>query len=293
MIDVNQVAQAFPELLNIRTLGAGAGGQKFVFRASQNSEEVVLKLLRVPAATPQGDAAAQRVEREILASTTLQSAYVPKVYSCGERVVDSILRTYIIEAFIDGKTLREQMRATPVWDRPSVCVLVRALLEACLDFENAKLVHRDIKPENLITDIHGRTWVIDFGLVKFHELVSLTRDSATFGVGTYGYAAPEQQSNNKDDTDVRADLFSVGVVAHELLTGGNPFIAGKRDFLAVMKHVREQDLPEVPFANDAEHSLSEFVRLLVGRFPSRRPQTAQEALDYFKPVYIAVTGRSW
>lgn len=139
----------------------------------------------------------------------------------------------------------------------------------------------------------GHLWVIDFGLVRFLDMDSLTADANIMGVGTWGYAAPEQQGNNKAEIDIRADLFSIGVVAYELLTGGNPYIQNKRDIVQVLQHVRGQDLPAIPSGALVAQALSDFIALLVGRFASRRPQTAAQALTWFIPVYQQVTGDVW
>ena len=264
-----------------------------MFRASAAGQSVVLKVLRSAGTSPGAAVAAQRADREVLASATLNSAYVPKVLDTGECEIAGQKRTYIIEEFVDGRTLRELLMAKPVRDREEVCEILRTLLLAADDFAHANLVHRDIKPENLMLGSDGRLWIIDFGLVRFLDLDSLTADAAVVGVGTWGYAAPEQQGNRKDEIDIRADLFSIGVVAFEMLAGANPYLQNKRDILAVLLHVRNQDLPMLPYTDEPGRLLAEFVAIMVGRFASRRPQTAAQAIVWFAPVYQRVTGKTW
>lgn len=293
ILDLFDVRSAFPELADVTPLGAGGGGQKFVFRASAAGHPVVLKLLKASGASSHATVAAQRADREVLASVKLQSSFVPRVLDAGERPVGGDDRTFIIEEFVEGTTLRDILRAQPVRDRVEVCELLRSLVLAAADFASANLVHRDIKPENLILGADGRLWVIDFGLVRFLDLDSLTADAAILGVGTWGYAAPEQQGNRKAEIDIRADLFSIGVVAYEMLAGVNPFLQNKRDLLQVLLHVRNQDLPALPHNDDPGRLLSEFVSLMVGRYASRRPPTAAHAIAWFAPVYERVTGKTW
>jgi eukaryotic-like serine/threonine-protein kinase len=90
--------------------------------------------------------------------------------------------------------------------------------------------------------------------------------------------------NVKPQIDARTDLFAVGVVLYEALYGQNPFYEGKRDQIEVIQHMTRRDLAPLDIAGDTTGRFSEFIQSLVSRFPSRRPQTAREALSWFEEL---------
>jgi eukaryotic-like serine/threonine-protein kinase len=283
MLDLAAVAAAFPQLTGLAPLGSPSG-QKEVLQAELGTENVVLKLIRK---NPQDQS---RTEREITASVKLACSYVPRIFDQGQRNIGTEDRVYIIEQRIDGQTYRQILQLSPKRPLSEVLQITETLLLACRDFEAAKMVHRDIKPENLMVDSSGKLWVIDFGIVRFLDEISLTPTGNHFGLFTPGYGAPEQVRNLKTEIDIRADLFSIGVVAYEALNGLNPYIVGKRDPLEVINHVLTRELPAVSIPGDPDGDLADFIAALTARYPSRRPQSAAEALQWFTPVRTKLQG---
>jgi serine/threonine-protein kinase len=282
VIDLGELRAAFQELSELAPIG-NPSGQKHVLRGKSGDRDVCLKLIKRPASVD------ERTDREIEAVSRLQSEYVPRVLEHGERTIGGVERIYIVEEFVAGQTLRDVLRSSPKPGVPFVLTLVDALLHACVDFESNQLVHRDIKPDNLIVDGAGKVWVIDFGIVRLLDRESVTKTSDHFGVFTPGYGAPEQVRNMKPQINVRADLFSVGVVAYEGLAGTNPYLAGAGDMLEVIRRMTTQDLPPLRVPEDPSGELSMFVGTLAARFPSRRPQSAAEALAWFAPISAALS----
>lgn len=273
MIDETTVQTAFPAVTNVRHLKDS--GQKVVFRCDLNGHPAVLKVIK--ALDDIG-----RTEREIAAVTKLQSAYVPQVFENGKSVVDGELRHFIIEQFIDGTTFREVLQASPRQQFKDVLLLGEKLLSACVDFENANLVHRDIKPENIMIGIDGKVWIIDFGLVRHLDLSALTSTNFQGFMGTVGYAPREQFRLLKPD--IRADIFAVGVVMYEAFTGIQPWHAGCRNALEVIRKMETVDLPTLSIPDDPSGDVAAFIGALVQRYPASRPQTAAEALNWFSPL---------
>ncbi|MDX8400701.1 MAG: serine/threonine-protein kinase [Gallionellaceae bacterium] len=282
MFDLTAIERAFPELVTLQGIGA-EGGQKVVFKSILKETDVVLKIIK-------DTNEYQRVGREIAAVEKLNSSYVPKIFEHGIRRIIDVDRYFLVEQFVHGQTYREILNAEVTLSLVDALELAKHLLLACSDFEKAKIVHRDIKPENIMRDCDGKIWGIDFGIARHLDMKSLTATGSRFGVGTIGYAAPEQFRNLKPQIDVRADLFSVGVVLYEALCGVNPYLEDKHDLMAVIRKMESQDLPALSIPEEVTGDLSEFICALASRFPSRRPQTAKEAIDWFEPIYLNMTG---
>jgi serine/threonine protein kinase len=279
MTDQAALAAAFPELEDIQSLGA-VSGQKEVYTAVLNGQKVALKLVLPSRAVSRSE---DRLEREVAAMAALDSDYVPTLHDHGRREVGGIERVFIVEDFIEGETLRTRLVRDGIPDLSEVIELGSKLLEACCDFEAEGLVHRDIKPENLMIDPSGKLWVIDFGLVRFLDLESLTASADHFGPCTFGYGAPEQLRNRKPEIDIRADLFAVGVVLYELCTGANPHLRD-RNFFSIIRSVETFDLPRLRLTEDKKGALADFIAAASSRFRSRRPDSATNARDWFKDV---------
>jgi len=276
-MNVTVVCEAFPEITDLREVDSPSG-QKHVFFAKRGAEPVVLKLIR------RYRGAEERTEREIRAVSILRSSFVPRIFDQGSRVVQGENTRFILEQFVQGTTLRAKMDSIGALPVPFVIHLLDSLLRACCDFENAALVHRDIKPENLMVDPDDKIWVIDFGIARHLDLSSLTI-SAGFGLGTCGYAAPEQFRNIKTAIDSRADLFSVGVIAYECLSAAHPFFFGAANALEVFRRMEREDFPPLPVLGGDDGRLADFVMQLVQRYPSRRPQSAIEAFHLFADAF--------
>lgn len=285
MIDIAAIRQAFPDLSDVQPV-AGISGQKDVLVAQRKGQSVCLKLVK----RYSGDE--DRTVREIEAVARLHSDCVPAIYDYGEKLIGGEDRYFIIEQFIDGPTYRRVLQQQPVQPLGTALDLLNSLLSACVEFETANLVHRDIKPENLICDSQGKIWILDFGLARHLDKTSLTLTGQHFGVGTFGYSAPEQFRNIKHAIDIRSDLFSVGVVIYESLSGSHPFAFAPPDVMKTIRKMENEDLPLLAIPGDDAGGLSTFLNQLLQRFPSRRPQTAGEALQWYLPIYARLKGYS-
>lgn len=181
LIDLAAIILAFPEVENVSPLVQS--GQKDVLRGTFKGQECVLKLLKP---TPE---AREQMQREIEAATQLKCDYVPTLFESGERPINGDTRFYVVEQYISGETLRARFDREKVLPLTDVILLGRVLLHACADFEARGFVHRDLKPENILIDFHGKIWVIDFGIVSFLGLQSLTPTLAQWGRFTLGYGS--------------------------------------------------------------------------------------------------------
>ncbi len=276
-VRVQDLKEAFPELSHFEVLGVKSG-QKIVLKARFQNKPVALKLLRNVSKSH------KRIEREIHAVSRLQSDYVPGIYDYGFRSMKGVNLFFILEQFIEGKTFRSIMSEKGKMKLEDVLPLLDTLLRACMDFERAQLVHRDIKPENILIDGEGKYWVIDFGLVRILDMESLTATGLYRGVGTVGYAPPEQFLNLKDVIDSRTDLYSIGIVIYEALHGKNPYLKDWPRMLVILKAMQTQPLPPLDIEGDRDGKFSAFLAKLTAPSPKDRPPFAQAAYKEFRAI---------
>lgn len=269
------LAQQFPSLSDLQHIGVG--GQKWVFSATHPDEgDIVLKLIR-----PGQDA--DRLAREIQAVEQVASARVPRILAVGTVPSNVGPTIWIREQRVMGEPLRTALQSRGPMNVSDALRLACQILEALVDAERVRIVHRDVKPDNIMVDGSGNFWLLDFGLARHLDLQSLTATAAHFGVGTPGYAPPEQFRNLKSDIDVRADLFGLGVTLFESITGLNPYLSGARDMLEIIRRVEQQTLPRLAISAD----IADFVATLVQRRRDHRPETAAVALEWVQELAVA------
>lgn len=250
------------------------GGQKIVYSATHPVYgHVVVKLFFKMDA---------RSQREIDINTEMEFDCVPKIYETGHITYVGSDTLYIVEQRVNGEELRKRlMRGESFSLKEAVDFLEQGLI-FIKQLEDKKIVHRDIKPENIIISIDGKVYFLDFGIARILGVLSLTKTEALMGPHTPGYAAPEQFSNLKSDIDSRADLFSIGVVTYECLTGKNPFSEGAAGHLDILQ--RTETITPVTFqiTGDTQQQYMGLLSSLMGKFPSRRPKNATQALNWLK-----------
>lgn len=222
-IEYGELQRAFPELVIDQT-PLGEGRIKVALGATWNDDRVVLKLVKA-ALVDDSDGAAQipeRTEREILALAKVDSPRIAQVVRVPEiRTVAGDRYLSFLERRYSNDTLKKRM--TPPWPEDRTVDLIGDLLDAVATLSAADLVHRDIKPTNIVFDEQERPVLLDLDAALHQDLDPLTSESL-MGPGTEQYAAPEQFVPRGEATlDFRSDLFSIGVVAFETLTGSHPF----------------------------------------------------------------------
>jgi serine/threonine-protein kinase len=213
----------------------GAGGMSTVYKAFDLTLErpVAVKLMHREIASDSDQL--ERFRREAKAVARLGHAHIVGVIDAGEDEG----RPYIVLEYVEGETLKARIRRMgrlPIDEAVAYAIeIARAL--GCAH-ANA-IVHRDIKPQNVLIDAEGSAKVTDFGIARSLQDEGLTADGRV--LGTTDYVSPEQALGH--DVDGRSDIYSLGVVLYEMLTGAVPF-QGENQVSVAMKHVRE-DLPDI------------------------------------------------
>ena len=251
------------------------GGQKIVFDGVHNSSgETVIKLyfqLNDP-----------RSLREIQIEKDLNLSMVPKIYETGTIEYEGTETLYIIEQKVKGTELRKVLESGKRFSLEEAVTFLEQGLEFIACIENKGIVHRDIKPENIIRADDGRIFFLDFGIARILGADSLTRTGAMMGPHTPGYAAPEQFNNLKKEIDSRADIFSLGVVTYECITGKNPFREGSINALEVLQKTETITPVQYSIKGDTQSQFMALLGAMMGKYPSRRPRTAKQAIDWLK-----------
>ena len=215
-----EIASAFPELEVLGHLGTGGMGCVYRVRERDSGRISALKVLpRELAADP---AFVERFEREARTLSRLRHPHIVGVHGFGQAGGFC----FLLMEFVDGANLRQALRSGRFTPQQALA-LIPPICEALQAAHAQGVLHRDIKPENLLLDAEGRVKIADFGIAKLlegpgasaGEAYTLTRTGAR--IGTPHYMAPEQVET-PEQVDHRADIYSLGVVFYELLTGELP-----------------------------------------------------------------------
>ena len=258
------------------------GGQKVVFEGSHKVYgESVVKLyfqLNDP-----------RALREIEIEKTLDLPMIPQIYDKGTVEYEGSETLYIIEEKILGTELRQSLNRGMRFSLEDAVYFLEQGLNFIVNLEKRKIVHRAIKPENIIRTKAGKVYFLDFGIARIIGADSLTKTGALMGPHTPGYSAPEQFNNLKKEIDSRADIFSLGVVTYECITGTNPFREGSASALEVLQKTETITPVQYVIKGDSQSQFMALLSTMMGKYPSRRPKSAEQALGWLnaaKPTFI-------
>ena len=254
-----------------RELGQGGFGTAYL--AEKNDQLFVVKFLRADATT----ITLERFHREIRSLQKVQHRLVVGYVDHGEAPGPMGPRKYLVMPYLQGITLFQARQTEPVWPSSRVLRLARDVLEALTAVHAMDIVHRDIKPTNIWLKADGEAMLLDFGIAKLLDYSSITQGFAPL---TWRYASPEQAL---DTVDGRSDLYSLGAVMYELLTGRPTFDAS--DPFTFLKRLRE-DMPDLPSYHNPDISapVENLVMELLAKQPYQRPTSAVDVIDLIDQI---------
>lgn len=213
-ISAGEVQAFLPEYSINQRLRPSA--QKAVFIAEDKDKKKVALKIYNPHAN------IERLRREIEVMMKLDSPYVASLIEFNQRVTAQGSIIYIVEEFVDGPDLATVMENKDTMKEQELIPFLGKLLFGLRDIWEHKVVHRDIKPANIMINSNGDPVIIDFGIARNLELETITQTQLPIGLCTPKWGAPEQILNKKTFIDCRSDIYSLGLIAYELVTGVHP-----------------------------------------------------------------------
>ena len=256
------------------SLGAGGMGEVYLAEDARLGRKIALKLL--PDYFTRDANRLRRFEREARALSALNHPNIVTIHEIGE----SNSTHFIATEFVDGKTLRQLINEKPFTLNEALNVAIQ-VAGALMGAHAAGIVHRDIKPENIMLRLDGYVKILDFGLAQLTEVETtdseletptLLQSNPGLVMGTAQYMSPEQARGKK--VDARTDIWSLGVVLYELLSGNVPFSGETTSH--VMVSLMEDELPSLTSYANVPAELDRIVSKALRKNQRERYQTASD-----------------
>lgn len=270
------VAQTLSHYRILEKLGAGGMGEVYLAEDTLLGRRVAIKFLP-PEAVSDGHAR-KRLVREARAAATLDHPNICSVFEVGEEAG----RGFIVMQYVEGETLDARITRKPPDVKEALAVAAQ-LADALAEAHSHGITHRDIKPSNVMITSRGQAKVMDFGLAKVIPEVKVESGAETEALlsapgavlGTVPYMSPEQVRG--EPVDGRSDIFSLGVVLYEMLSGQQPF-ASKSAAATASAILTHEPPPLARYAKEVPAELERIVGKALRKDPDQRYQTARDLL---------------
>lgn len=257
----------------------GTGGMAEVFKGKDHklNRYVAVKVLKEE--FRDNDGFVKKFKEEAQAAAGLAHPNIVNVYDVGDE--NGIY--YIVMELVEGITLKnyiERKGRLTIKEATSIAIQVSAGLEVA---HNNHIVHRDIKPQNIIISREGKVKVTDFGIAK----ATTSQTTTSSAMGSVHYASPEQARGGY--VDHRSDIYSLGIVMYEMVTGRVPF-DGETAVTVAVKHLQEQMVPPSEYCSEIPYSLEQIIKKCTEKSPDRRYQDIGDLMADLKQSLVDPDG---
>ncbi len=254
----------------IEEIARGASG--IVYKAKQRNLDRVVALKVLIAGETASEEQIKRFHHEAKAVAKLRHPNIVPIYDVGVHKG----KHYFAMEYVDGKPLHRMMKKKCLPPNESLDIIVKAA-QAIAAAHEAHIIHRDIKPANIMIDSAGRVQVMDFGLAKQVEAdTQYTRSGTT--MGTPNYMPVEQARGDVKNIDERSDIYSLGAVLYEMLTGVPPFVA-ETNLKTILKVINEEPIPPRRRNPHIHKDIETICMKAMSKDRERRYATAREFID--------------
>ena len=252
----------------LQILGEGGMGAVYKARDVELDRVIALKVIRPELAT--NPEILQRFKQELILARQVTDRNVIRIFDLGE--ADGI--KYITMEYVEGESLYQILKKQGKLPVPEAVEIMKQTLSGLQAAHREGVIHRDLKPGNIMRDAQGRVVVMDFGLARTVGGDGMTRTGTM--LGTMEYMSPEQAQAK--ELDARSDIFTVGLICYELLTGKMPYHADSV-VASLLKRMQERAAPPSDWDATIPQPISELVSKCLERDPAQRWQSAQQVLD--------------
>jgi len=259
----------------IKSIGEGGMANVYLALDTILERNVAVKVLRGDLAND--EKFVRRFQREALSASSLNHLNIVEVYDVGE---DSG-KYFIVMEYVEGKTLKELIKKRGSLTLPEVIDIMSQLTEGLASAHDAYIIHRDIKPQNILILDNGLVKITDFGIAMAMNSTQLTQTNSVMGSVHY---LPPEQANGQGAT-IKSDIYSLGILMYELLTGAIPF-KGDNAVEIALKHMQNK-MPSIRSENNSvPQSIENIILKATAKNPKNRYNDAREMNEDLKTALL-------
>ena len=258
----------------IKTIGEGGMANVYLANDTILDRKVAIKVLRGDLSND--EKFIRRFKREALSVSNLSHPNIVEVYDVGEEDGNY----YIVMEYIEGKTLKQLLQKRGALTLNEVIDIMTQLTDGLAHAHEAYIIHRDIKPQNIMIEDNGLVKITDFGIAMALNSTQLTQTNSVMGLVHY---LPPEQANGKGST-VKSDIYSLGILMYELLTGSVPF-KGDTAVEIALKHMKEK----IPSIRKQNPTIPQSVENIVLKATAKNPKNRYDNVrDMYKDLQTAL-----